>query len=533
LPWSLTVDSSAETRELVGALAALGAKSNRDERELWSARCQAWLAEAEGRDRTIDFALECLAWCQALPRLAHSLAERGWWELLQYLVDATATDDRTSWLTRPVAAQLIGGELPLALACQFPEVAACRELAGRGRKILAEGMLELLDGEGLPHARHLPHLRTLLACWTRAGYLDRLCGGGRLSAEAREQYRWLVLQTLRLTRHDGCPAFALPAQDASCRDLCRAAVALGGRSVEQFLARRVLDGVGLSRRGATRARLPGPAEHSEWAEAAVLRADWASDSPLLAVTYDRGHLLAECSAAGRLLWSGSWNPEVRIDSAAPLLLEDGWCEVAWEVNDEAVYLELEAALSEGWTLQRQLLLARKDQFLYVADAVVGPRPARIDYRCRLPLVEGVGWEPATETRECYLQGKRPLAAVLPLALPEWRIDRRHGTLEETSPELHQLAEASALYAPLLIDLNPSRLRKTVTWRQLTVAENMQAVPAEVAVSYRVQVGDRQWVIYRSLAPRGNRTFLGQNHSSEFVAARFQRSGEVEVLVEIE
>ncbi|MEX0714781.1 MAG: hypothetical protein WD278_20765 [Pirellulales bacterium] len=58
-------------------------------------------------------------------------------------------------------------------------------------------------------------------------------------------------------------------------------------------------------------------------------------------------------------------------------------------------------------------------------------------------------------------------------------------------------------------------------------------PADPAVGYRVQVGRQQWLIYRSLAERGNRTVLGHNLISEFLVARFDRQGKVEPLLEIE
>ena len=66
-----------------------------------------------------------------------------------------------------------------------------------------------------------------------------------------------------------------------------------------------------------------------------------------------------------------------------------------------------------------------------------------------------------------------------------------------------------------------------------MAENRQRVPRDAAVGYRVMVGRRQWLFYRSLAPRGNRTLLGHNLSTEMLAARFTKAGTVEKLVEIE
>ena len=91
---------------------------------------------------------------------------------------------------------------------------------------------------------------------------------------------------------------------------------------------------------------------------------------------------------------------------------------------------------------------------------------------------------------------------------------------------------TALYAPLFVDLDPARKRKALTWRRLTVAENLRIVPADMAVAYRVQIGKQQWVFYRSFTTEGNRTFLGLNFTSEFLAARFDASGETETLIDI-
>ena len=87
-------------------------------------------------------------------------------------------------------------------------------------------------------------------------------------------------------------------------------------------------------------------------------------------------------------------------------------------------------------------------------------------------------------------------------------------------------------SPLFIDLDPQRLGKKLTWRQLTVAEKLVIQSHDVAVGYRVQVGDRNWLVYRSLAEKGNRTVLGQNFSTTFALARIT-GGEAEKLIEIE
>ena len=86
---------------------------------------------------------------------------------------------------------------------------------------------------------------------------------------------------------------------------------------------------------------------------------------------------------------------------------------------------------------------------------------------------------------------------------------------------------------MFFDLNAKRRSKTHTWRQLTVAQDLDILSRDVAVAYRIQVGRKQWVVYRSLGPTGNRTFMGHNLISEFLVARFLKNGEVENLIEIE
>ncbi len=180
-------------------------------------------------------------------------------------------------------------------------------------------------------------------------------------------------------------------------------------------------------------------------------------------------------------------------------------------------------------------MAREDRFLYMADVILGETPGKIEYRARLPLGPGITWQAADETRDGYLASDKPRALVMPLALPEWRIDPRHGTLTaaDGSLELRQQAHGRNLCCPLFFDLYPRRLTRQRTWRQLTVAESLKVQPHDVAVGYRIQCSSDQWMIYRSLAEPASRTLLGQNISCESVIGRFDREGEIEEFLEIE
>jgi hypothetical protein len=213
-----------------------------------------------------------------------------------------------------------------------------------------------------------------------------------------------------------------------------------------------------------------------------------------------------------------------------------WRSVAWHSDDDVDYLELELALTRDWRLRRQVLLAHEDHFLFTADAVLGDAEAVIECQSGLPLSSAVTFRPAAETHEgCLVSGRRRVATVLPLAWPEWRAPRSADALDSCAEGLRvcHKGRARRLYAPLFVDLSRTRMKWPVTWRQLTVAENLQIQPPRVAAGYRVQVGREQWLFYRSLDKPAKRTLLGQHFSHQFVAAQFDCEGLAEELLAID
>jgi hypothetical protein len=156
----------------------------------------------------------------------------------------------------------------------------------------------------------------------------------------------------------------------------------------------------------------------------------------------------------------------------------------------------------------------------------------------MPLGADICWQPEFETRDGLLVGGKARVAVLPMALPalpEWRSDPRCGSLAVDSHDLTltQEAHGRAMCCPLFFDLDRKRSEYERTWRQLTVAEGMEILPRDIAVGYRAQSGDNQWLFYRSLGPCGNRTVLGQNIAGEFTAGPFFDTGKYKEWVEIE
>jgi hypothetical protein len=528
LLWALPASAELEQTERIVELVRRPALADRRTAGLENA-VVCWLSRAEVAAHDVAFGLECLAWGGALPEIAEHLGEPTWWQLVNRLVAIAA--DTTSH--GALAGQLLHGELPAVLAYVLPELATCESLASTSRRTLEQATARLASGETPVPGGEFDSLRPLLACWTRWRLINRELDEPVWSEGSPRRYARLVEHAVRLSRADGTPVFSPPDAPPWDRRLLRAALRLADHPKTQRVARLLRSGG----KGAADARRPAPSFSIDTAGLAVLRATWRPRSPQLAVDSSGPRLRSELGLGKRTLWSGATDIEVRIDGR-PLSARQTWEQVGWESDRKIDYLELELVLADDVKLQRTLALARAEGFLLVADAVLGQFPRKIEYRATLPIADFTRFEPAEETREgLLLTGRRPLARLLPLALPEWRAGAPIGRLRQTDGgalELTQEAFGRALFAPLFVDLKPSRLAREVTWRQLTVGQERQVVPRDAAVGYRVQIGSEQWLVYRSLAEPEVRTVLGQNLKNELLIGRFRSAnGKVRTLLEIE
>ncbi len=514
-----------------------------------------WLAEADGAKPNGEHALQCLIWGWALPQLAVHLDSGLWWELLETLIKISNESAALRLDCDVLAHQLFAGELPLTLAYLFPEIKPCAVLYGGARRALSRGPLDLLNGEGLPSGTDLPLLRPLLACWTRSAAIGKRLDKGCWNKAALCQYQWLVSGAIALTRRDGTQVFSAGTSGSWQPDLFEAAMKLGGddedRSIaDLILPRRVASKrpdskhSGSQRSGSQKGAATRPATKKlearepsyqcEWAGLAYMRPHWARGGVRLTTVYHDHRVDLELDCGRDVVLQGAWDLVVQSDGQAQSPTGT-WEQVCWTSDRDVDYLELEIPLTGGFRVQRQILLAREDGFLFLADAVLGTKASQLDYCARIRLGEAVTFEPAAETREARISGVRPRANILPLALPEWRSDRRVGQLSvcEGSLQLEQSISGTSLLAPMFFDLDRRRMDKPLTWRGLTVAEDREIQTSDRAVGFRVQLAKRQWLIYRSLTSPRNRSLLGQNLSSELMVGRFDRSGEVTELLEIE
>ncbi len=404
---------------------------------------------------------------------------------------------------KPWVIQVLSVELPLSLAYQLPEFVS-PDLARSAVRKMASSVTEMLDNDGWPDADSLLVFGPLVASWARAlAIMKRF--KLKFPSDAAIQIEWSVRQLLRLLRRDRSLMFAgLDAE--TCTDAClQLVVQMSTDADDRTLVRRILKGTSKKK---PKRILPRESSISEWSESGILQSGWWPGAPKVVFEYAGRSFRLEIGAAKTLI-CGEVMPHVVFNGrpANPL----GGFEVVCNEHDEDLdYVEFQMELSDNLTLNRQLVLSRDEEFLLVADCVLPSQPGRIELRCDWPLAAGITGMPETETREVYLRTKKIQSLVLPLALPEWKIERGEGRLEFMGDllRLSHSTDGAGLYCPLFLDLNPRRSKKKRTWRRLTVAENLKHVRPDVAAAFRVQLDEQQWFFYRVVSARGNRTFLG-------------------------
>ncbi len=590
-----------------------------DQPTAWSEFAEAWLAQPFGplsskkqqaRQASEDRPLIALGWAYALPRVANSLEPQVWVALFRYLVglvdqfgrappaatesltpdsqpaenqDANGGSTSAGPWGDPWREQLYCVELPLVLVYSLPEFFGPRfREALQGRIIW--GLFRWVSEQGFLATDQLESTRRLLACWTRCLLLVTSSAQpvGQQSKPdlptgelVPTRFARFVRRTLDLSDPAGGQLLTEDWKDPSWpRELLTAALNLCALESGELFTETISTSLSLwplGRRAPRHFRGIGsppalredagwadPAVHCETTRRAVLRGGWSAAEPVLAVDYRRGSELMIELAAGSAKWlCGLWPVVVR--EAGQLVLPEGsWEPLLYKTDPDVAYLELQQQLAGGLTLQRQILLARPDRLVLLADALLFS-PERdfdvqetepVELEVNLPVSDSVTVLPAPETREIWLQSGSAQSRAIPLSLPEWHSQWHNGksTAEAGRLQLIQKLRKSDLgkepqgsfpgarrgvFGCWALDLEPSRQASWQTWRQLTVAEQRQVVPPTVAVGHLLRLGPHQWMVYRSLAPQAPRTVLGVHLRTEFLAARFRNTGLTDTILEIE
>ncbi|MDV6031106.1 MAG: hypothetical protein F9B45_13575 [Phycisphaera sp. RhM] len=517
-----------------------------------------------------------LVWSAAMPGLLQYLEEADWWSLL-----GTIQDYRDGLLqcdpTDP--AVLIGvAEIGLTLSQRLAALPSCRRLAGSSIEALKKWCEQ--DDLSVSAVLAQPHqCRLALASLLRLRRLLRFVPPPKPAKKTKQKDRKAKSKT-----SIGCSAFE-KAIDEIAIELTTWVAALTGRGgVQAFSSlseRDVQDDLGKHGlltfaaeldpetlqpaikaalgTGQTKGRLawqvslPEAMLHDEEAKVICLLPEWDVRRGRTVVEYADRQSRLEWTAGKSTLISGRCETTIAIDDQ-PLEPLGDWVSTCEYTDDDVHYLEMEQLHEAGYILQRQFMVLREDRCCFFADAIVRgqfhealhraadvrhdrdqgvnsdatsvPLPL-IDYQIRFPLADGIGVETEAETTELFLGDHRRRALVLPLSAAEWKNSPSPTRLRATEDRHLLLASQGhgQLFVPLWVDVSRDRFSMKRTWRQLTVAEQLKLIPQRTAAAYRMQMGKAQWILYRSMAPSGPRTFLGKQMIADFYCARFDAKEE--------
>ena len=266
---------------------------------------------------------------------------------------------------------------------------------------------------------------------------------------------------------------------------------------------------------------------------------------------DRSVLL-EVALRNEPLLFGLWTFDVHLGKKA-LSPTGKWSKICEHTEKGCNYIEIELHLSGDYRLQRSLLVNPKDKLLLLTDTVLADEEHKthesLSYRAEFYVSPKLRAKTSAEATEIEFRSvgrnAAPVFRVLPLALPEWTtakpIDTKptgglvNGTLSEMEGKLilQQDSAGKSLFVPIFFDLDTDRLSQRYTWRQLSVGENLRRVREDEAVGYRIQLGQEQFLLYRSLTEQANRTVLGHNLMDDFCFARFDPETGVDPLIAVE
>jgi len=493
-------------------------------------------------------------------RMPAALATKLWRLALTAAIQITDVEDGASTAREIAAAvQMLGGrrrfieaELAWQAGLLFAPVLGAEQIAASARNALCEMLLSSTDAAGVPSAEMVAELPVWLATLVRGREWGRRFGRPLFGVPQEKRFRALVGAISRLCRGDGRTAFSngtanglrgvwsaaatsLPDRNRASSPAIQYLLSLEAGPPPRPAQGRMKNGrSSTASNGVARRKGATPVFQSDNSRLACLRSDWTREANSLPVLHHGRFPALELAARGNVLLSGDWEIEVRV-AGEEIAFDGPWSCSCWYSDEEGDYLELQARPTAEIRIERQLLLARNDDLLFLADAVIGCGEARIDYVSRLSPVSGVEVVPETRTRECQLMGKTRPARVFPLGLP---CERVHGCAGQLAPsnghlELRQTG-IGGLYAPLVIDWNPARRRSPASWRPLTVAQNGAIISPRAAAGNLLQIGKARWLVYRSLSSiLEPRTVLGQHTMYETMIGRFVQSGTVEPIVLVE
>ena len=468
---------------------------------------------------------QCLACLQAAIHVADDAADPTLARLTTII--AACENASPSYLNE----QLMLVELPIVLLQKFEGGDHFQRLGDSATELLAQRVEEVLDDDGWPGPKVTDDYGPLVASWTRSVALLESVGW-TLDEEAMKSLRWLPRQMMRLKRADKSLMMSESNLEVA-DDLIKLMISVFGDGDDLKIFKRTVDEPESPRPNLV--MLDKTCNTiSTWGGSLLFHDRWEKKACRIAAEFNIDGCQLEIGKAKSLICGDAF-PELIVDGN-PLSAIDQPDVLVEYLDGRVAFAEIQWHFDHEVVMQRQIILSMEDKFAWIGDAVSAPDKAVIEYACKWPLGKGVSTVQETETNETYLfDGKKMRGLIIPPALHEWKAGRSEGQLvcHEDHFLMQVKRDAKTMYVPLFIDLSPKRSLKPRTWRQLTVAENLEIVDSEVAVAYRVQVGKQQFAFYRSMAEAANRTFFGENVNTEMFLGRLEKNKSMTELVQIE
>lgn len=272
---------------------------------------------------------------------------------------------------------------------------------------------------------------------------------------------------------------------------------------------------------------------SDQSHYALMHGDWRESRDHCLVRFDGATPQLDASLLEKTFLSGDWALQLSIDGES--LVAKDWSCSCWFSDSDADFCEFKSELSADVTVYRQLLWARRDRFLVVADEVRAPGQQHLRVDTRLALASGWNALADGRTREWQLQQGDDIVRVYPIFQPQQRVHKSEDRLTCTAGEINQVItmESEGLYSALILDWDPGRRTSPIRWSPLTIMEDRQRMAPHVACGARWSMGQDVWLVYHQ-SSKGDtaRSVLGLHTHHETVITKL-RNGNYERLVEVE
>lgn len=540
----VTLDALDELRHQSRRKAARG-KLTANEEELYSGTVEAWLEHQSLATSLglLEQLLACDLMLQSASRLSDRVLLRLWRSIEEHTGQFGATPNRHHSAVREL----------LAIELQFLQQIVCSGVAPTASDVgpVVEAISQFLslftDGQGRPAAEIHESLPMALTSLARIRQVIEKLDLTWLDSDDQRRLGVLAETSVLLFPND-CSWISL-ATPQEAYDWVKCVATLNDRHTSDIIGqfqkhwkRAALD---LDERPTrtSHKRKAGKSSvlkkkqlvshQSDAAKYGLMTGNWRESRDHAVVRYHSESPAIEVAVLDRQLFQGSW--EMQVSAGGNTWRAGDWSCCCWYSDPEADFCELKWDISPQVTAYRQLLWARQEQFLLIADEVRAAGLSGITIEARLPVAPGWTVLADGRTREWQLHQGDAAIRVLPIFAP---VEKVHSCDDHLSCGAQSIisrtgAGESSIYNAFVLDWNVKRTALPAHWGRVTVAEDGQRISSSLASAARWRMGDKLWMVFHQ-PEKGDsaRSALGLHTHHETVIARVA-DGEYHTLVEVE